>query len=273
MSYKPYSVRLSKGQKMNIKEAFQKGRSITLRFSAESITGDDELRLTESQIKHLNRAKAKNTGAKITLTKTQLTQTGGVLPFLAPLLPLIIPALTAGAKAVALGALGGLGKVAVDAIANKARGKGIPRQQLPPRMINPPKPKKEGPIPKLPVGFNPSPLSPVGFNPTALTVAQKRKRGGRIGKIADSKPLLKVKKMTPIAMPQTMGNNNFISRFGSWTGQGITLPGTNRGGIINPHLTNIILNAMGKKKKKGKGLYLTGTDPGRGRGLKKKKKA
>lgn len=86
MSYQGFNVRLSADQKDRLKSAYRNQKGITVQVSASDIGVGDKLMLTARQINHLEKAKAEGKGARITLSATQLKQSGGFLPFLIPLI-------------------------------------------------------------------------------------------------------------------------------------------------------------------------------------------
>jgi len=87
MSYQPYAIALTAGQKSSIKSAVQNKKACTLRISASQIgSGEPSIKLTANQINKLNKAKAAGKGCDITLSTTQLSQQGGFLQFLLPVL-------------------------------------------------------------------------------------------------------------------------------------------------------------------------------------------
>lgn len=114
-------VHLSDHQIAKLKSAYQKGEEVTLQIDRTKPANYD-MHLTQTQLAQITK------GKRITVSKSQLKKTGGFLPFLAPL----IPALIAGAKALALGAASGAAgygaKKALEKIAGsglKKRGKGV----------------------------------------------------------------------------------------------------------------------------------------------------
>ena len=130
MTYITRKVRLSNGQVASLRAAVKAHRAVKLRLSAEQVwsEGNIPLMLTETQVKHLTKAKASGKGTEISLSKSQveiMQRQGGILPFL----PLIAaaasaaaPALAAAGKAAALGAAAAAGGAAIKGIADKIKG-------------------------------------------------------------------------------------------------------------------------------------------------------
>lgn len=117
MGYLEYNVYLTPNQKDKLRLAYQNKRDCTLRI--EPKTGNNKLRLTEVQVKKLREARSKNKSCDIKLSKLQIQQSGGFLPFLAPLLPVL-----------AKSALGAAAASGVNALIKKIKGKGyiLPHQ-------------------------------------------------------------------------------------------------------------------------------------------------
>src|SRR5277367_957041 len=112
MSYIPYRVYLSDGQKNKLKSCYKNKKSCSLRLELNN--PNQTVNLTQTQINKIENNKRLKKGSDIELSISQLHQNGGFLPFLAPLIPI-------AAKAIAAGALGALGAKAI----NKITGKGV----------------------------------------------------------------------------------------------------------------------------------------------------
>src|SRR5258705_2725941 len=112
-------VYLSDDQKKKIQNAIKNKIEVTLRLKSNQ-PPNNELKLTQTQIDHI-----KNNKNQITLSKSQLKQTGGFLPLLA-----LVPAAIAAAKAVGLGAAGYLGHRAVQRL-TKGEGLYLPGKKKP----------------------------------------------------------------------------------------------------------------------------------------------
>ena len=84
MSYQPYSVRLTEGQKENLARAFKNRSPITIRLKNDQLKGNFPLLLTKTQINRIN--KADKTGVDINISKKQRSaqsKNGGFLGALA----------------------------------------------------------------------------------------------------------------------------------------------------------------------------------------------
>ena len=74
MSYQQYSVKLSDNQKRRLEKVMKDKSPITIRLSHKELTGNDELMLSKTQIKRLQKAKTLNKGADIKISKSQITK-------------------------------------------------------------------------------------------------------------------------------------------------------------------------------------------------------
>ena len=118
-NYVKAKVHLSDHQIAKLRSAYQKGEEVSLQID-KTKAPNHEIYLTPTQISHIGK------GKRISISRTQLKKTGGFLPFL-------IPALIAGAKALALGAASGAAgwgvKKALDKVSGsgkkKSSGKGV----------------------------------------------------------------------------------------------------------------------------------------------------
>lgn len=122
-NYVKTKIHLSDHQIAKLKSAYQKGEEVSLQVD-KAKPSNYEIYLTQTQITQIGK------GKRITISKTQFKKTGGFLPFLAP----FIPALIAGAKALALGAASGaagfgakkaLEKISGGCAKKKSIGKGV----------------------------------------------------------------------------------------------------------------------------------------------------
>jgi len=111
MSYQKVGVYLSEGQQNKLKNAYKNGEEVSLQIKKE-MPANYTMNLTKTQIKHINDNK------RITISKTQLKQNGGILPFLIPLLGAL-------ATGVASGAAGWGTKKALDKISGSGSKKKI----------------------------------------------------------------------------------------------------------------------------------------------------
>ena len=97
--YVPYGVKLSNGQKEKISRAYASRSPITLRLEKSDLKGNDELMLTKTQIKRIQKAMRMNKGVEIKISKTQIRKVarhgGSLWSSLAGLtskaLPMVIP--------------------------------------------------------------------------------------------------------------------------------------------------------------------------------------
>ena len=120
-TYFEYHVNLSDVQKANLAKAIESKNEITLRLKNKQLQGNDELMLTKSQIKKIEKATRNKTGVDIKISKTQIRKSvkhgGSLFSSLwssgTRLLPL-------AAKPLAKGALSALGSLGM----NKIFGKG-----------------------------------------------------------------------------------------------------------------------------------------------------
>lgn len=99
--YKPHKVSLTDIQKKRVGRAAMTKTTVPIQLKHTQMTGDDELMLTETQIKKLEKMRAKGRGARLTLSVAQLNAMckhggflGAILPFLTST---ILPALATGA--------------------------------------------------------------------------------------------------------------------------------------------------------------------------------
>jgi hypothetical protein len=115
-TYTKYKVYLTPSQRDKVKLAFKNGKKCSLRIEPKAENTD--LMLTNSQINHIIQNKKQNKVSEINLSKTQLEKSGGFLPLLEAVLPVVLQFL---ARAAAIGALGYAG----NKIAQKVMGKGI----------------------------------------------------------------------------------------------------------------------------------------------------
>ena len=126
-TYYEYKVNLSKGQKAKLAKAMKDSSPITIRLLKNELVGNDEMMLTKSQINKLQKAKQKNTGAEIKISKSQIRksvkQGGSLWSSLISLGTKALPFMTKGVSKVAphlaTGALSALGSLGIDKIFGK----------------------------------------------------------------------------------------------------------------------------------------------------------
>ena len=132
-SYFEYGVKLSDNQKRNLASAMNSKSPLTLRLKH----GNDELMLTKTQLKRIQKSLNNGTGADIKISKTQIRkvakQGGSLFSTLASLgarvLPYAVKGLTKAAPALATGAISALGSLGIDKIFGK--GMHIPKKFFP----------------------------------------------------------------------------------------------------------------------------------------------
>ena len=132
-TYIEYHVNLSDGQKANLAKAIKPSSEITLRLKNNQLRGNDELMLTKSQIKKIEKAARNNIGVDIKISKTQIRKSvkhGGSL--FSSLLSLGTRLLPVVAKPLAKGALSALGSLGMNKIFGKGQSGGflIPNDKI-----------------------------------------------------------------------------------------------------------------------------------------------
>jgi len=140
MSYVKYGVNLSAGQKEKLAKALLNKSAITIRLAKSDLTGYDEVMLTRTQLKRIQKAMNNSTGVDLKISKTQishLVQKGGSLwsslfTLGAKALPYASKAVTKVAPALATGALQALGSLGIDKIFGKGQSGGflIPQDKI-----------------------------------------------------------------------------------------------------------------------------------------------
>ena len=143
-SYFEYGVNLSDGQKRSLASAMNSNSSLTLRLKHGNLSGNDELMLTKTQLKRIQKSLNNGTGADIKISKTQIRkvakQGGSLFSTLASLgarvLPYAVKGLSKAVPALATGAVSALGSLGIDKIFGK--GMHIPKKFYPmlPRIVN-----------------------------------------------------------------------------------------------------------------------------------------
>lgn len=71
--YKPYTVSLSRNQKLKLTKAIMNKSPITLRLSSNELSGSDKMFLTKTQINKIKKSKTLNKGVDIKISKTQIS--------------------------------------------------------------------------------------------------------------------------------------------------------------------------------------------------------
>ena len=135
--YFEYGVKLSDNQKRSLASAMNSKSPLTLRIKNTNLTGNDELMLTKTQLKRIQKSLNNGTGADIKISKTQIRkvakQGGNLFSTLASLgarvLPFAVKGLTKAVPALATGAVSALGSLGIDKIFGK--GMHIPNEFFP----------------------------------------------------------------------------------------------------------------------------------------------
>ena len=136
-TYYEYGVKLSDNQKRSLASAMNSKSPLTLRIKNENLKGNDELMLTKTQLKRIQKSLNNGTGADIKISKTQIRkvakQGGNLFSTLASMgarvLPLAVKGLTKAVPALATGAVSALSSLGVDKIFGK--GMHIPNELFP----------------------------------------------------------------------------------------------------------------------------------------------
>ena len=135
--YFEYGVKLSDNQKRSLASPMNSKSPLTLRIKNTNLTGNDELMLTKTQLKRIQKSLTNGTGADIKISKTQIRkvakQGGNLFTSLASLgakvLPYALKGLSKAVPALATGAVSALGSLGVDKIFGK--GMHIPNEFFP----------------------------------------------------------------------------------------------------------------------------------------------
>ena len=120
--YFPYGVKLSKGQMEKLSRAYVNKSPITLRLEKSDLKGNDEIMLTKTQIKRIQKAMKMNKGVDIKISKSQIRKVarhGGSLwssltGIASKALPMVMPLAKKAAAPLATGALSGLASLGVN---------------------------------------------------------------------------------------------------------------------------------------------------------------
>ena len=136
-SYFEYGVTLSDNQKNSLVKATNSKSPLTLRIKNSNLKGKDELMLTKTQLKRIQKSLSNGTGADIKISKAQIRKIakhgGNLSTSLASLgakvLPFAVKGLTKAVPALATGAVSALGSLGVDKIFGK--GMHIPNEFFP----------------------------------------------------------------------------------------------------------------------------------------------
>ena len=140
MTYVKYGVKLSIGQKQRLAKAMTQKSAVTIRLSRRDLSGNDQINLTKTQLKRLQKAMKNGIGVSLKISKTQiryLVQEGGSLwSSLINLgmraLPYASRAVSKAGPALATGALSALGSLGIDKIFGKGQTGGflVPQSKI-----------------------------------------------------------------------------------------------------------------------------------------------
>ena len=143
-TYFEYGVNLTDNQKRILASATNNRTPLTLRLKLFNLSGNDELMLTKTQLKRIQKSLANGTGVDIKIRKTQIRkvakQGGNLFSSLASLgarvLPYAVKGLSKAVPALATGAVSALGSLGIDKIFGK--GINIPKKFFPmlPMVVN-----------------------------------------------------------------------------------------------------------------------------------------
>ena len=123
-TYFEYGVNLTYNQKRSLASAMNNHTPLTLRLKNGNLTGNDELMLTKTQLKRIQKSLNNGTGADIKISKTQIRKVAkqGVNLFSslaslgARVLPYAVKGLSKAVPALATGAVSALGSLGIDKI-------------------------------------------------------------------------------------------------------------------------------------------------------------
>ena len=94
-TYFEYGVNLTDNQKKSLASAMNHNTPLTLRLKHSNLTGNDELMLTKTQLKRIQKSLNNGTGADIKISKTQIRkvakQGGSLFSSLASLGARVLP--------------------------------------------------------------------------------------------------------------------------------------------------------------------------------------
>ena len=143
-TYFEYGVNLSDNQKRSLATAMNNRAPLTLRIKHSNLSGNDELMLTKTQLKRIQKLLTDGTGVDIKMSKTQIRkvakQGGNLFTSLASLgarvLPYAVKGLSKAVPALTTGAVSALGSLGIDKIFGK--GMHIPKKFFPmlPSIVN-----------------------------------------------------------------------------------------------------------------------------------------
>ena len=143
-TYFEYGVTLTNNQKRSLASAMNNQTPLTLRIKHSNLSGNDELMLTKTQLKKIQKSLANGTGVDIKISRTQIRkvakQGGNLFSSLASLgarvLPYAVKGISKAVPALATGSVSALGSLCIDKIFGK--GMHIPKKFYPmlPSIVN-----------------------------------------------------------------------------------------------------------------------------------------
>ena len=143
-TYFEYGVNLTDNQKRSLASAMNNRAPLTLRIKHSNLTGNDEMMLTATQLKRIQKSLNNGTGVDIKISKTQIRkvakQGGSLFSSLASLgarvLPYAVKGLSKAVPTLTTGAVSALGSLGIDKIFGK--GINIPKKFFPrlPMIVN-----------------------------------------------------------------------------------------------------------------------------------------
>lgn len=121
VKYENVQINISEGQKQKIRKALDTGDAVVIKLSHNDLHGNDNIALTNTQIKRIHKANENGKGTTIKLSKAQvkynLKMEGGFLGMLAGLAARALPILTKTIlPALGVGALHGLANTGIQKI-------------------------------------------------------------------------------------------------------------------------------------------------------------
>ena len=143
-TYFEYGVNLTDNQKRSLASAMNNRTPLTLRIKHSNLSGNDELMLTTTQLKRIQKSLNNGTGVDIKISKTKIRKVAkqgrNLFSSLASLgarvLPYAVKGLSKAVPALAAGAVSALGSLGIDKIFGK--GINIPKKFFPmlPYIVN-----------------------------------------------------------------------------------------------------------------------------------------
>ena len=231
-SYRKYNVNLTEGQKEKLRKYLQKRSPMILRLSNNQLSGNDELLLTNKQIRKIEKSKidGSSTHIKISINQMRKQSGGNLFSALLPLAKNILPQIlkTAGFSALSGAVSGGIEKA--------IKGEGL--FSIPQNKVDQLIKYKDYLTDSQKKQINQA--LQTGFGISRFRLTKKQQEGGFLGSLLAS-----------IGIPLLMN--------------ALTGKGHGRGLHVGPHLPtntrNIYVPKTGRGKKKGKGLLLGKNSP------------